>query len=217
MENSIIDLFKDKLKSTEKMTEKQRQILETSIDLFAEKGFANTSTSEIAKKSNVAEGTIFKHFGSKENLLLATIAPFVFDNVLPEVANQFVENALKNDYLDFRSFVYSIAKDRINFINENSKVGKILFSEIMYRDEMREKLFYLIPKDAINSMNKIIDTFKAKQLIVDWPNPIIIRFIITNLVGYAVCKHILYPYDNWNDEKEINYLTDLLVNGLSPK
>ncbi len=51
------------------MTEKKEQILNTALELFADNGYAGTSTSKIAKKAGVSEGLIFKHFGSKKNLL----------------------------------------------------------------------------------------------------------------------------------------------------
>ncbi|MDP4107839.1 MAG: helix-turn-helix domain-containing protein, partial [Bacillota bacterium] len=44
------------------MTEKQQKIVETAIQMFADKGYASTSTAEIAKAAGVAEGTIFRHF-----------------------------------------------------------------------------------------------------------------------------------------------------------
>src|SRR6476660_8882287 len=41
----------------------------TALQLFAEKGFENTSTQLIAKEAEVSEALIFKYFGSKEKLL----------------------------------------------------------------------------------------------------------------------------------------------------
>jgi len=41
----------------------------TALQLFAEKGFENTSTQLIAKEAEVSEALIFKYFGSKERLL----------------------------------------------------------------------------------------------------------------------------------------------------
>ncbi len=38
--------------------------------LFAEKGFGNTPTSEIAREAGVAEGTLYHHFGSKDGIFL---------------------------------------------------------------------------------------------------------------------------------------------------
>lgn len=47
-------------------SEKQLKILEAAVEMFAEKGYAATSTSEIAKKAGVAEGTIFRHYKTKK-------------------------------------------------------------------------------------------------------------------------------------------------------
>lgn len=55
------------------MTEKQEKILSTALKLFAEEGFAATSTNKVAKMACVSEGLIFRHFKNKEGLLQAII------------------------------------------------------------------------------------------------------------------------------------------------
>ncbi|MEH0153205.1 TetR/AcrR family transcriptional regulator [Limibacter armeniacum] len=56
------------------MTDKKESILNTAIDLFSTQGYANTSTSRIAKEAGVSEALIFKHFKNKEGLLDAIVA-----------------------------------------------------------------------------------------------------------------------------------------------
>jgi len=51
------------------MTDKQENILNAALELFANEGYAATATSMIAKKAGVSEGLIFRHFGSKQGLL----------------------------------------------------------------------------------------------------------------------------------------------------
>lgn len=51
------------------MNEKERQLIEASIDLFAKEGFWNTPTSRIAKHAGVATGTLFNYFESKDVLI----------------------------------------------------------------------------------------------------------------------------------------------------
>ena len=53
------------------MTEKQEKILLAALTLFANDGYASTSTSKVAKEAGVSEGLIFRHFGNKEGLLEA--------------------------------------------------------------------------------------------------------------------------------------------------
>lgn len=53
------------------MTDKQIQIVETALHLFAELGFDAVSTKKIAQKAGVSEGLIFRHFQNKLGLLNA--------------------------------------------------------------------------------------------------------------------------------------------------
>jgi AcrR family transcriptional regulator len=55
------------------MTEKQRSILQAALRLFAREGYANTSTSKVARTAGVSEGLIFRHFKNKEGLLQAIL------------------------------------------------------------------------------------------------------------------------------------------------
>jgi AcrR family transcriptional regulator len=49
---------------------KREAILNAATELFARKGYKGTATSEIAERADVAQGTVFHHFKSKENLLI---------------------------------------------------------------------------------------------------------------------------------------------------
>jgi AcrR family transcriptional regulator len=57
--------------------EGRRLLLESARALFAERGYAGTSTREIARAASVSEPMIFRHFGSKSKLFEeAVLAPF---------------------------------------------------------------------------------------------------------------------------------------------
>ena len=53
------------------MNEKYERIIEVSLKLFNEVGIHNTPTSKIAKEANVATGTLFHHFKTKEDIINA--------------------------------------------------------------------------------------------------------------------------------------------------
>ncbi|MCL6617889.1 MAG: TetR/AcrR family transcriptional regulator, partial [Anoxybacillus ayderensis] len=82
----------------QQLSEKQMKILQAAIDMFAEKGYAATSTSEIAKRAGVAEGTIFHHYKTKKDLLLAIVKPTLFQSVAPFLAKKFVKDVFENEY-----------------------------------------------------------------------------------------------------------------------
>ena len=50
------------------MNKTKRKIFETSMKLFAEKGYEATSIEEITATVGVAKGTLYYHFSSKEEI-----------------------------------------------------------------------------------------------------------------------------------------------------
>lgn len=53
----------------QKNTSRKEKIIREAQELFAQKGYVDTSTKEIAQQAGVSEALIFKHFGNKDNLL----------------------------------------------------------------------------------------------------------------------------------------------------
>ena len=47
----------------------RQRLLRAALDLFTTVGFRGTTTPAIASRASVAEGTIYRHFNSKEHLL----------------------------------------------------------------------------------------------------------------------------------------------------
>jgi TetR/AcrR family transcriptional regulator len=54
-------------------SDRRRQLIEAAMDLFSRKGFAGTTTKEIALAAGVSEAIIFRHFATKRDLYTAII------------------------------------------------------------------------------------------------------------------------------------------------
>lgn len=52
---------------------RKNEILDAAEELFAQKGFDNTSTNDILEKAGIARGTLYYHFKSKEDIMDALI------------------------------------------------------------------------------------------------------------------------------------------------
>lgn len=52
---------------------RRAQIIEAAISCFLEKGYTNTSMSDIIKASGLSSGSIYSHFSGKEDILITTI------------------------------------------------------------------------------------------------------------------------------------------------
>ena len=71
--------------STGRTTSARERVLVATRECLVERGHAGTTTSEIARRAGLAEGTIYRHFGTKAALLCAT-AGWVLADVRTEAA-----------------------------------------------------------------------------------------------------------------------------------
>ena len=55
------------------MTNKKQQLTDTALKLFYEKGINSVGINEVLKVSGIAKKTLYNHFSSKEELVLATL------------------------------------------------------------------------------------------------------------------------------------------------
>ena len=214
--DSIFEIFKHKIQNNEKLTPKMQAILSASLELFAEKGYSNTSTKDIARLANVAEGTIFKHFGSKENLLYASILPILSKSLEVLIPAELQKNKENMADLSFHHFLHHhVLPDRIDFAGNNMKIWKIFLTEYQYQESMRDNLLTLIPGALFQEINQLLDLFKQKQEIVDWPNEEIIRLIISTVAGFVVAKSMGLS-SNADANVETDHLILFLEKGLQP-
>jgi AcrR family transcriptional regulator len=70
-------------------------IIQAAARLFSEKGFKETSISELSQLTGVAEGTIFYHFKSKEGLFLSILEE-VKEDLIKSFEQHFQETAFEN-------------------------------------------------------------------------------------------------------------------------
>jgi AcrR family transcriptional regulator len=52
---------------------RRASILDVAIELFSERGFSGTTTAVISQRAAINEALVFRHFGSKQQLYLASI------------------------------------------------------------------------------------------------------------------------------------------------
>jgi len=58
-------------KDTAKNREREQSILTSALKVFGEKGFENTTISEISKTAKISDATIYEYFSSKEEILFS--------------------------------------------------------------------------------------------------------------------------------------------------
>ena len=199
------------LEKSNKQTDKQKKIIEVAITCFAEKGYSNTSTSEIAKKAGVAEGTIFRHYGTKENLLLSIMVPFLKD-FFPVMADELL-GELMNDQTSLEDFLRALLKNRSAFLAENREIFQVFIKEIFYKEELRNELFSTVSSVASSHIIKVIEVFKRRGDIRDIPNELVLKMLMTVISGMFISNFVLLNKQTISEE-EIEEAIIFITKGL---
>lgn len=111
-----------------KLEDTKEKITRAALTVFSLKGYASATTREIAGEAGVNEVTLFRHFGSKENLLTAVIERH---SVIPVVAQ-----ALKSELTgDYRRDLKMIANHLLAVWHERRELMLIMLSEARQHPE----------------------------------------------------------------------------------
>jgi AcrR family transcriptional regulator len=207
------DIFKQLFEQVEPFTEKQQKIVEAAIEMFAEKGYASTSTSQIAKKAGVAEGTIFRHYKTKKDLLLSIVSPTMAKLIAPFVIRD-INKVLDAKYERYEDFLKAMILNRQEFLKDNMTVFKILIQEIPFHPELKEQFKEHIASKIFEKFTALVDHYKEKGQIIDLPSPAVVRFSATSIFGLLLLRYVFLPEEDWNDEKEIEMTVQMILNGV---
>ena len=103
------------------------QLLNAAIDMFHEKGFQKTRVSDIVAAAQVAQGTFYLYFKSKDEIFLHIAADF------KQRFTELIENSdqlLSGDsYQEARQNLLVFIRQMVELYAENTKMARILFYE----------------------------------------------------------------------------------------
>lgn len=198
----------------EEMNQRQWKILQAAINVFAEKGFEGSRTSEIAKEAEVAEGTIFRYYKTKKDLLMGLLIPFVSKFARPLILKS-IEKIMENkDNEPIDEVLKKIFEDRIKLVKKNSKLLKTIFLEAIYHEELREELQKNLEEKIVPLIDKFMQKNVNKGIFKANDARFITRSFMSLLLGYVIFTSA-FPdvFEVESDEIESQKMVDLMLNG----
>jgi AcrR family transcriptional regulator len=207
------ELLLEQLFEEEKFTDKQKKIIVAAIESFSEKGYAATSTSEIAKKAGVAEGTIFRHYKTKKELLISIVAPLMTKLIGPIIVNDF-HKVLDQPYEKAEDFLRATIENRREVIKKLLPVIKIMIQEIPFQPELKEQFLDQIAKKVYDRILIVIKGYQDKGQLIEMPPASIARLTVTSIFGYLFSRYIFFPDSEWDDELETEHTVQFILHGI---
>ncbi len=201
------------------MPEKEQRILKAAIAVFSEKGYNASTTSEIARNAGVAEGTIFKYYKTKKDILHSILIHFINafgSRVIFTSIEKILENA---DKKELRSLFKELLYDRLKLAESLFPLARIVISEAMFHEDIREALYQSVLPKGISMISAAQKKMMEKGLIrSDVAPTTMLRTTIGCIFTLIAQKLLFNDKTSISDfETEIDQVIDILLYGLAPR
>ena len=133
-----------------KLTERQNEIIDKSVDLIALNGIQNLTIKNLANSVGVSEPAIYRHFDSKFAILDTILDRF------KEIASSVLESKKMSQKACLEKIEFFLL-DRYQRCSNNPHLAKVMFSEEVFQDDERlAKKVLMIMHSHKETMHKII-------------------------------------------------------------
>jgi AcrR family transcriptional regulator len=116
-------------KSTPTPKDTRQRIIDAAAEIGGKVGFAKATTKAIAEAAGVNEVTLFRHFGTKENLFSAAIEQYGGPAMVPAIEAQLTG--------DFREDMMTLGSLLMNVLLERQEMLRLLLCESAHIPEVR--------------------------------------------------------------------------------
>ncbi len=210
-EQTLNEVYADTLKKMENLTEKQKKVLQASLELFASQGFEATTSQQIAKRAGVSVGSVYHTFPTKQAILVAVLAP-IFEGTMDTVANQFNDNTFGKGFESVEELVKVTIADRFYFADKNINVIRLILGQMLVNSVFVEDLKKIFEQQAKQLVLPTIVRLQAEQKIKNLPIEKILQILFYPLATY-IGKRVL-GINNMSLEEEIEFATEITIKTL---
>ena len=160
---------------------RQEQIKHAMLEIIYADGLNKVSTRNLAKHIGISEGTIFKHFASKQDINLSILIDVQYDFVerLREIAN-----SANNP--ETRLFDYLC--ETVNYLTKNKGITMLMFSEASHNNSsvLKDKLL-----EIYNSQKKLVSKIILDGIALGiWDESIPVENVAMLYMGIPVSLNI---------------------------
>ena len=178
--------------------EKKEKIIQAGFDLICQKGYYNTTTSEIAKSAGVSIGILYQYFKDKHDILIYGFKLYSNSIFFPmlQITDKNMNLTITN------SNISCVLKDMVNKFIRNHKISQTAHEEIIAMIHSDKEVAEIYHNSEMEMTNKIVQLLLESGIKVDSINEKVHVAIgmIDNLCHEIVYhKHKQLDYDKMID------------------
>ncbi|WP_274631192.1 TetR/AcrR family transcriptional regulator [Arvimicrobium flavum] len=186
---------------------RQAELLDAAAQIFREKGYDEASTAEIAERAGVVEGTIYRYFASKRDLLVKVVEQ-AYEEVIADFEVQL--HGISGTWNRLRYMIWRHLKT----IEDDPALAKLVTYEIKVDPDYRTMRVFQLNRAYTRRTVEIIEqAIRSGEFVADVPIPIIRDMI------YGCIDHHTWSYVRGEGTFDLNttadYITHLIYRGLA--
>ena len=123
------------------------RILDSAQQLFSRRGYAGTTTRDLAQSAGMAEGTLFRHFENKKAILVAVVTRGWVE-LLTDLLTALSE-------MSSYKAVDQVLRGRMLHFHDNADMLRVCFMEAQFHPELSHR----IQTESIDKMTDVAEAF----------------------------------------------------------
>jgi AcrR family transcriptional regulator len=156
--------------------EKKRAVFDATLDLIAEQGFHGTTMSQIAKKADVAAGTIYHYFAGKDELINE-----LFKRVIAQMTGAIIRD-FRTEASDEENLRH-IWRNWVTYFVENPK--EFLFHEQYGSSPFVTRMIQEGEEPHVQKVSAYLKGMRASGFCLDLPQELLIAIFYGPIVSIA--------------------------------
>lgn len=187
-----------------RVAEIKARIIQAAKAIFARRGYQHATTREVAAEADVAEGSIFYHFGTKRGLFLALVKS-IMDELLGPVP------PMPQD--DILPWIAEVLRRRFALMKQSHDLMSVLMHEVQLDAELSQFYGERMLKTTVSKLETKLDELIAAERLRPINTAVVARAILGSYFSF------MWPYsdpqlEEFSSEEIVNVLIDLYWNGL---
>ncbi len=160
---------------------RQEQIKQAVLDIIFTDGLKNLSTRNLAKKIGLSEGTIFRHFATKQDIILSIIADF---------QNELIGSlrTIASSKADPEQRLHDFLCTTVRYLTDNKGITILLLSEASHNNDtvLKNKL-----QQIFNSQKELFSKIILDGIAIGkWDEGISVESLATLYMGIPVSVNV---------------------------
>lgn len=133
------------------LSSRQKQIIDISIKIISDKGIQDLTMKNLSSELGISEPAIYRHFESKQKILIAILDSFKHQNKL---INENIYNGKETSFQQIKRSIELI----MNKFQENPAMSAVIFSEEIFQNQSElSEMVKSIMNSTITFFTKLLE------------------------------------------------------------